>query len=236
MHLFCCLPLTNPTQDLTKSKSTIATLEETVSSSAVSLAAAQEALATAEASHPTPSADPSLQARLTALEKELLVANSELAEAKTALSRTQEDAANQFDAIGKMHEQEAMSKEEDHVQTVSNVKKELAATKEAYAVELASLKEQLVLADEEKERALKVVAAGSKAPQSPTGADELSHLHAAHSAKLSQVEAEARQEIDALEMVRLSVLLNGSLADDLRLLQELAKTKQELDLYRQQDE
>lgn len=98
-----------------------------------------------------------------------------------------------------------MSKEEDHVQIVSNVKKELAVAKEAYAVELARLKEQLVLADEEKERALKAAASGTKAPQSLTGADELSQLHAAHSARLSQVEAEARGDIEALQMVRCSL-------------------------------
>lgn len=153
-------------QDLAKSKSTIAALESTVTETSASLASAQSALEAAQSAPAPVVADASPE--LAALKEQLATAQSDMADLQDALKRTQEDAMSNNDAITKIGEQELASKEEDHVNSLAKLRRELE---------------------------------GKATQGGATAGEDIARLHEAHSAKLSQVEADARARIAELESV-----------------------------------
>lgn len=183
-------------QDLAKSKSTIATLEASVAASASQLAAVQESLTTAEASLASAAAAPAvtssadLEDKLAALESQLAASKADMADVQNALKTTQEDAMSNIDAMNKIHDVELQSKEEDHVNSLGLLKKDLTSSK----AEIERLRESL------EEKAREGVTKEKSMPAIP--GEEIAGLHKAHEAKLAEIEEKSKAQIAELEEVR----------------------------------
>lgn len=158
----------------------------------VDLTAAQSALSTS-----TGSSDEldDLKESLGALQAQLSASRDELKVAQDAIAKASAEGEAQIDAMSKIHDQVLETKEEEHVHRLNSVQKELGATKESHAKEVAELKEKLLLTEEEVEKL-------AKERNSSSNAEELSKLHAAHSSKLLEVENGYKTAQDALAEVR----------------------------------
>ncbi|KAL8280794.1 hypothetical protein RQP46_006798 [Phenoliferia psychrophenolica] len=204
--------------DLAKSKAHEASLATELATSTSQLAEAKEALSTASATPITPDADvEALKERIQALEASHGKTQTELTSAQEAAQHSKVSAAQEIDTMQQMHDQYLKEKEEEHVVALGRVRKDLDKSTQAHADEVKDLKEKLLLAEEAAEKAAKVSPAPVATPAPAPASEDIADLHAAHSAKLSEVEAASKDRIAALEM-------------------ELAQTKHELELYRSDDQ
>lgn len=164
-------------------------LQDTLESTNNQLTSAHDALAVSEVSAANAkSPNPELQSQLTKLEKDLTSAQQTILDSKTALTKAQEDANTTLESISKMNDLELASKEEDHIQALSSLKKELASSKLAHSNAMNELLNK---------------SASTPATTTSLQTDDIANLHAAHQSKLADVESQAREKISDLEMVSL---------------------------------
>lgn len=173
-------------QDLAKATSTISTLEESLAGVSAELVATTNALdaASVESTPPATNGTSNLDTeRIARLEADLVAARS-------ALLQTQEDAVVQMETISKIHDAELLSEKEDHNNTISNLKREKATV-------------------ESKLQALEDSSNGIGSPP-PTPSKRTAHrddsglaaLHAAHEAKVSELELQLASMKSELHLYR----------------------------------
>ena len=175
-------------QDLTRAKSTITTLEESLASVKAELVATTNALDAASVQASPVKANGSWKVDV----DKIALLESDLASAQSALLQTQEDAVVQMETISKIHDAELLSKDEDHSNTISNLKRDKAIV-------------------ESKLQSLEDASNGIGSPP-PTPSKRTAHrddsglaaLHAAHEAKVSQLELELASLKSELHLYRSS--------------------------------
>lgn len=186
-------------QDLTSLKTHTSVLEESLQHLTVQLSEAHEELAASKSIVPSVApADPVLEARLSQLEAELATSHAAAATAKAAAMQAEENASLNIESISKMHDIELTSREEDHQHSLSSLKNQLGSTQDAHQSEIAALRKKLTAAEEASKASLN---RSTSSVASPASSGDIAALHAAHQAKLQQVEAMANSKIEALEMV-----------------------------------
>lgn len=151
----------------------------------------------------------SLKEQIIVLQEELARSAGEVADSKGALSDANEGFALQMESMQKMNDQVLATEVEDAQNSVNQVRKQLDEIK----AENAALKAQL----QQSEQARLHGAAPPTPSKNGAGEKSVAELHAAHEAKLSQVSAELKGEIEELRA-------------------ELDKSHHELQLYRDADQ
>lgn len=195
--------------DLARARSAAESLEEGIRAREEALDEARKALAAAEerataaaaaaASQPQSTSGPdvaALEARLSELEQER-------DDATQALRDTQEGLASQLDSMDKLHQQELESAKEDHVNSLGLRSRE-------HDDALRALQDKLVAVEEDRQRLRQELVDSQQkarreslgpAPGAVTDVD-VKALHAAHQAKLAEVEASLQAEVEQLREVR----------------------------------
>lgn len=116
-----------------------------------------------------------------------------------AHQKVKTDANESVEAISQMHQQEQLSKEEEHVQALTAVQRELESVKARRDAEIKAFADKLLVAEERMEKAEKKSTMGQEKDH---GVEDIATLHNAHESKLREVEEKHAEETRRLEQVR----------------------------------
>jgi chromosome segregation ATPase len=192
--------------DLAKAKANLAAAQNEVDALTTQVNQLKEALDTAQAAA---SSDVGYAAETEQLRGEVFSLNDELSMVKGAFQATKES----FSEISANHERELEEKTKLHVEQTQRLKAELEEERASFArirTKLESeLEDERVAKERAKAEALAAQTALQTPPMSPKSngnaptpmvpREELQKLHEAHSAKLSEVEADHQKALDDLE-------------------------------------
>ena len=192
--------------DLAKAKTNLAAALKEVDALTAQVSQLKEALATAQAAS---SSDAEHAAETERLKGELCSLNDELTMVREAFQASKES----FTEINANHERELEEKTEQYVEQTQKLKAELEEERASFAQARTKLESELEDERVAKERAKAEALAAQTALQTPPMSpkpngnaptpmvprEELQQLHEAHSAKLSELEADYQKALETLE-------------------------------------
>ena len=192
--------------DLTKTKASLAVAQNQIDTLTAEDSRLKEALAAAQAAA---SSDSDHATEIERLKGEVFSLNDELAMVRGAFQATKES----FAEISSNHERELEEKTKAHVEQTQKLKTELEEERASFAQARTRLESELEDERVAKERAKAEALAAQTALQTPPMSpkangnapapmvprEELQKLHEAHSAKLSELEADHQKALEEVE-------------------------------------